>query len=383
MGCVSAPADPVAAHLRRELVARVQRVPDAAGVFAEASPRLRRLVPFDGAAWVSTDPGTGLPTAPSRIEQIGHPDVDQCLGYWRRELLAPDVNLYRDLARADVPAAALRATARDPERSARFRDYVRPFGFDDELRAVLRVGDTPWAVLALYRRPGQRPFSAEETALVAGLSAPLGEALRRLALPASRRSLPRDRPGMLLFDRDARLTAADDQARAWLDELPPDQLLPSDLGVRVPMWVMGTVLAALAARHGRGDGSGRARVRSTRGTWLVAHAACLRDSAGNVSGAVVAIEPATSSQIAPLLVQAYGLSEREREITSLIARGAATAEIADELSLSVHTVRDHVKAVFAKVGVSTRGELVATLFADHYAPEHLREVVRVDDGDDS
>jgi hypothetical protein len=34
-------------------------------------------------------------------------------------------------------------------------------------------------------------------------------------------------------------------------------------------------------------------------------------------------------------------------------------------------VRDYVKAIFEKVGVSSRGELVAKLFAEHYAPTHL------------
>jgi hypothetical protein len=34
-------------------------------------------------------------------------------------------------------------------------------------------------------------------------------------------------------------------------------------------------------------------------------------------------------------------------------------------------VRDYVKAMFEKVRVSSRGELVAKLFADHYAPVHL------------
>jgi DNA-binding CsgD family transcriptional regulator len=62
---------------------------------------------------------------------------------------------------------------------------------------------------------------------------------------------------------------------------------------------------------------------------------------------------------------------REREITQLIARGVGTAEIAARLHLSRHTVRDYVKAVFAKVGVSSRGELVATLFGEHYAPVHF------------
>ncbi|MGQ0479684.1 MAG: LuxR C-terminal-related transcriptional regulator [Pseudonocardia sp.] len=45
--------------------------------------------------------------------------------------------------------------------------------------------------------------------------------------------------------------------------------------------------------------------------------------------------------------------------------------MARHLHLSPHTVRDYVKAVFEKVGVTSRGELVAKLFAEHYAdPMH-------------
>ncbi|HEX4867163.1 MAG TPA: LuxR C-terminal-related transcriptional regulator [Acidimicrobiales bacterium] len=44
---------------------------------------------------------------------------------------------------------------------------------------------------------------------------------------------------------------------------------------------------------------------------------------------------------------------------------ASTAETAAALFLSPHTVRDHVKTVFEKVGVSSRNELVARLFGEH------------------
>ena len=64
------------------------------------------------------------------------------LALWRREFLVPDVNLYRDIARARVPAAGLRATVADPDQSARYREFLDPLGYGDELRAVLRVGDS-------------------------------------------------------------------------------------------------------------------------------------------------------------------------------------------------------------------------------------------------
>jgi DNA-binding CsgD family transcriptional regulator len=125
----------------------------------------------------------------------------------------------------------------------------------------------------------------------------------------------------------------------------------------------------------RGDasaGSARARLRSqATGQWLVCHASCLREADGRLGDIALVIEPAKAAEIAPIIVQAYELSPREQQITRLIAQGASTAEIAGRLCLSAHTVRDYVKAVFEKVGVSSRGELVARLFAEHYAPVHF------------
>ena len=60
-----------------------------------------------------------------------------------------------------------------------------------------------------------------------------------------------------------------------------------------------------------------------------------------------------------------------------IARGNSTPEIAAELFLSAHTVRDYIKAVFDKVGVSSRGELVAKLFAEHYADPFHETLVEI------
>jgi DNA-binding CsgD family transcriptional regulator len=104
------------------------------------------------------------------------------------------------------------------------------------------------------------------------------------------------------------------------------------------------------------------------GRWLVVHASCLRGPDGKPGPTALTIEPAKSAQIAPIIVEAYCLTPREQEITRGVSRGLSNQEIAADLFLSPHTVRDHLKAIFAKVGVASRGELVAKLFAEHYAP---------------
>ena len=51
-----------------------------------------------------------------------------------------------------------------------------------------------------------------------------------------------------------------------------------------------------------------------------------------------------------------------------VVGGRSTKQIASALGISLFTVQDHLKAVFAKVGVQSRAELVATLYVRHYEP---------------
>lgn len=62
-----------------------------------------------------------------------------------------------------------------------------------------------------------------------------------------------------------------------------------------------------------------------------------------------------------LLLAAYGVSAREQEVCIEVLAGHSTTDIAGRLFISPHTVQDHLKAVFSKVGVHSRGELVARL----------------------
>jgi ATP/maltotriose-dependent transcriptional regulator MalT len=53
-----------------------------------------------------------------------------------------------------------------------------------------------------------------------------------------------------------------------------------------------------------------------------------------------------------------GLSSRELEIATLIFQGISTHHISEQLNLSYHTIRNHIKHIYSKIGVSTRSEML-------------------------
>jgi DNA-binding NarL/FixJ family response regulator len=68
-------------------------------------------------------------------------------------------------------------------------------------------------------------------------------------------------------------------------------------------------------------------------------------------------------RLGPLLVaragRPDGLSEREREVLTMLAAGSTGEEIANELFLSPETVRTHVRNAMEKLGASTRTHAIA------------------------
>jgi DNA-binding NarL/FixJ family response regulator len=54
-----------------------------------------------------------------------------------------------------------------------------------------------------------------------------------------------------------------------------------------------------------------------------------------------------------------GLTPRQQEIASRVLRGVSNKRIAGELDLTEQTVKDHLSAVFRKLGIHHRTELAA------------------------
>jgi DNA-binding CsgD family transcriptional regulator len=337
---------------------------DAVTFWREATGPLSRAVSHDFTpCWWTLDPASLLMTSHFNP---GFPEVPR--EWLDIEYYEDDVKPFAELARSKRPVSTLHeTTGGDPRRSRWYRVALEPHGAEQELRAGLRTKDgIPWAAVSLYREPGRPEFDADELALLLELAPYLAEGTGRGLLigEASDPEGP-DSPGLLVLGADMSPESMTPGVERWLAELPDGDWEGKQ---RLPSAVLAVARRALQAAGGV-DAPGEialARVLSQTGRWIVLHGAALVSD--GVHRAAVIIEPAHPARIVPLLMAAYGLSDREQEVTRLVLQGASTAEIAERLFVSAHTVQDHLKNVFEKTDVRSRRELVGKVFFAYYEP---------------
>lgn len=344
--------------------------------------RLRDVVPHHGILLLRTDPTTVLPTG-GVVREL---PPALCKPFWDNELLDDDYNKFVDLARAESPAATLHeATGGEPARSRRYRTLYQPLDVTDELRAALCTSDGYCWGIAQLTRAGGDVFEARDRDLLAAASRPIATALRSRFAVAEPIGSPARGLAIIVLNKAGEIESITAEAREWLAELA-DGSATGMTPVPEPVYVVAG--RARAARRGRAGAPACAQVRTARRGWLHLHASCLDDPAVPDGGAgtdgagdavAVVMTPAEAAELMPVLSLAYRLTGREQEVLRLLACGLSTAELAQRLGITAHTVRDHIKALFGKVGVHTRAELLARIFAEHYFDRLEADVDRLDD----
>ncbi len=351
-----------AERARRDIVRLCHAGLDGPTLTREVVRHLQRAIGIDAFFCATADPATVLFTGAMR-EELSDDSMPLFLA---NEFLQDDVNKFTALARSRDPVNSLYlATGGDHRRSPRFRDILEPMGLGDELRAALTVDGACWGMLCLHRELTAPGFGSSDIDLLRRLRPHLAEGLRTgLLLVASSAPTADVSPGLVLLSDDLALIAATPAAERWLDELADAPR------AELPGAVLAVAARLRAIERDAGDGATappRARVRTAAGRWLVLHASRLAGpgAAGQIA---VIVEVAQPVEVAPLMLAAYELTPRERTVASLVLGGRSTEEIAGQLSISPLTVQQHLKSVFDKVGVRSRRELVAHIFARHYAP---------------
>lgn len=239
---------------------------------------------------------------------------------------------------------------RDRNRSARLNNVWRPLGLEEELRVMFLADGACWGAAGLVR--AGRDFTERETDFLAAVAPVMAGATRLAVRSEACGSRPFGHPAIVVIGPRGELRAITQAGQEWrdrLDEIASGRFL-------LMMQVM-----ALGAR-GSTSGGFTARLRDVHGQWALLEASPLIGA--DEDQIAVTIEPATGDHLLGLLLAAYGLTAREREICREVIAGHSTADIAARLFISANTVQDHLKSIFAKVGVRSRGEVVARLRPD-------------------
>lgn len=222
--------------------------------------------------------------------------------------------------------------------------------------------------LTVQRPVGRGEFGAEEKRLIEGLMPHIARALRQEE--ASR--LLNDRQAAVHRQKQGALLLLDGQQNVvFLSAEAERQLAQTDLvGLEEGRLCLSrrksqAELDALIQQCFASKSTGMVSVSSasSQPMRLLVSTVQPRDDKLFQSHGLVAVfivgDSAEESSEEEVIGQWLGLTESESRIASAIAQGHKPAQIADELALSVHTVRHHIKNIYRKTGAHSQSQLTA------------------------
>ncbi len=315
-----------------------------------------RAVPHDAYAWVATDPVSTVGVAPLALVPTIEALPRIIAGKYREPL-----NRWTTLA-AGTAVGLHAVTGGDLARSAWWRAVLRAEGVTDIASLVVADGYGCWSFLDLWRTGADRtPFDARELGLLGTLGPALARGVRAAvagtfsgaaprAAPADGPPVQEGGPVVVVLDDELHILAQTPRTDAHLRDLLP----PGPGTSPVPAAAFNVAAQLLAREAGVDDHPATGRVHLGGSRWMTLRADRL--GAGSIG---VTLEPSTPAERVDLLSRAAGLTPREAQLAGLLLSGRDTRHLAHRMGVSDHTVQDHLKAVFAKTGVSGRAALVA------------------------
>lgn len=320
-------------------------------MFVAFDELLRPHIPYAIASWSTHDPATGLFTSCTMSGVPKNPAAEAQL--FRCEFTEGEPASYRFLiGKGQASAILSEETDGDLSRASRYRDIFGPAGLTDELRAVLRVDRTAWGSATLLSTEGK--FDARHVEAILAIARHVADGIRLALLrgAAFRPEAVEQPPGIVEVTREGQVHSLTAPAEYWL----------ALAGVEL-ITAANATAAALRARSSWKGVSSRLALRD--GRILTLHAANRTEEDGAIA---VIVDRARPAEVSAMIVDAYGLTRRQREVLGRLLLGRSMKQVARGMGVSEHTVQDHRKAIYQRMGVSSRSELAAMLQFEQYDP---------------
>jgi DNA-binding CsgD family transcriptional regulator len=332
---------------------------DSVTLRREVARRIAPAVPHDAYAFSTCDPDTGLMA--HTVAQGVPPSLSRA--YVERIYPTECATLVADMSHRGTTVVST------VDRSAGAREAFRSHGVDSHIHIALTADRRLWGTWCMMRKRESPPHEARSVAFLHRAGPSITRALRaatavdRARSAADAADAASASPGVVVLDARNRPVVRTQPASRWLADL-------ADSGIGEDGDVPLSVLSMAARlRRTRSDipQDVLVRLRGASGQWYTLRASLAEPDASGSTSVVVVVRPAVRREIAPMLADLYGLSDRERQVVAAVARGEPTKCIAGALGVSPHTIEEHLERACRKIGVRGRKALVAKLFVDGYA----------------
>ena len=280
----------------------------------------------------------------------------------------------------DVATMTMLCGESEPLHSDFYLKWVRPLGFRDMIGVLVLRSGKRVAWFSVARSEIQTFYSDKDMRLMSLLSPHICRAflitdafdLRTVAVSRLEETVDSLSAGIFLTEQGGRISYMNNSAERLLNS---GKVLRAANGRLTAVRPRARTALAKALAHsveGRAPsktGGHAVALPDEEGPGLVASVLPLewREARNPLSGlpgaaAVIVQDPAEPPPLpGPAFAELYGLTDAELRVLQIIVRGLTSQEIAEELTLSIATVKTHLRKIFAKTNTSRQAELIRLL----------------------
>lgn len=311
--------------------------------------------------------------SPERLADawINQPELLPDLGVFLSEFYdgreAEAYPAYRDFLRGRRDVDLLHDPAGRLLDSAVYHELYKKIDFRYIVRAAFREGGIARGCLTLTRGHRSRDFSREELRQLAGVLPYVTHALHVPVSATPGREHVETAEGLLICNASGEVEYASPLGRTLLHDIAEVPVTAATLSDRCLGWAAPTLcrLVGDAARLAGGRPAAapvvvkdNARGRYVLRVWQLAA------TAGAGMPGLYSVSIRRQVPLALRLLenpQVLALPMREKQVCLLLAEGLETREIARRMGLKPNTAISYIRALYARLGISGRHELLASL----------------------
>lgn len=326
---------------------------DSVSLRERIGERLTRHLRAPSFCFGASDPASALP-----VHSVTVGLAPEAMDAFVRLVLAiPSLDFGAWLARSQR-VARREDLVEDGDDDPYLTEVLRPSGLRYDVQVACVSGGRAWGHICIRRRAEDGPFAGHELRFLAALVPHLAAGLRAAAARAALATVAGGQTGVVVLGPDGEIELANGIAQRLF-------VRPTH-GTRHSYLTAINIVAAMLERALGDDGAAVVPALTLADE---AHGETYRLRAEQVAGTdgrprgLILIEPASARgpmATRDALLQA-GLTSRETDVALAVLRGRTTLEIATELVVSPHTVHDHLRKVYDKLGIGSRQQLATRL----------------------